>query len=285
MYERRPNRHGRDNLNKFYLLAAIVIAYLAWTFTPIADLVTDVIVEMIPVERDVELGRAAVMQARYRVLPDSNSVSMIGRNLVSKLPSAVTRHLDFQFHIIEEDYVNAFAYPGGRIFVTRRLIDDLHASRDEIAAVLAHEIGHVVSRHSQKQIIKKQVLGYILSALTREDGDGYRETFGENIHELLLGVASQFSTMSFSRSNEYEADNRGFENLLLAGMDPRGMISFFEKLQARTSHGSHQRQALSAASDWFSTHPHTEERIKALTKKLDVHNEEKARGRGGWRGG
>ena len=193
---------------------------------------TYIVVDTIPHSRDAELGAAAVAAARYTYASDDAGVAKLGRALVAQLPRAQRSQFNFTFAVIEEPYVNAFAYPGGAIFVMRRLISELRVTKAELAAVLGHEMGHVMARHSQKAAIKSNVLLWVLNALLREDGDDERETFGENVHEMLLEQAQQLTRLKFSRRHEFEADALGMRFLRAGGHPAAGMISFFDKLLA-----------------------------------------------------
>jgi predicted Zn-dependent protease len=242
------------------LLAAALVMCAAWALTPLSDWVADLVVDTIPHSRDAELGAAAVAAARYTYASDDAGVAKLGRALVAQLPRARRSQFNFTFAVIEEPYVNAFAYPGGAIFVTRRLISELRVTKAELAAVLGHEMGHVMARHSQKAAIKSNVLLWVLNALLREDGDDERETFGENVHEMLLEQAQQLTRLKFSRRHEFEADALGMRFLRAGGHPAAGMISFFDKLLA-----------LEAGSEkpvpWFSTHPATQERVRVLRQE------------------
>jgi predicted Zn-dependent protease len=90
-----------------------------------------------------------------------------------------------------------------------------------VIQVLSHEIGHVISRHSQKEIIKENVLSWLVSGFLRDDRDGHRESFGENVHEMLVENAPKLSLLAFSRADEYEADSRGVALMLAAGHSPQ----------------------------------------------------------------
>ena len=226
----------------------------------------------------------------------------LGESLTKHLPKELLAQYRFSFQVIDSPDVNAWAYPGGMIFITTSLIKQMKLSRDEIAAVLGHEIGHVVSRHSQKEIIKQNVMSWIVSAFIREvcalctfalcvhlridsfvddviclnlffakqDNDGVKETFGENIHEMLVEGAQRMTALAFSRKDEYEADDRGVSYLQSAGLSPHGMISFFDKLLSLEKKGAAAEGGGGAIDhmSWFSTHPGTADRIAVLKERF-----------------
>jgi beta-barrel assembly-enhancing protease len=147
--------------------------------------------------------------------------------------------------------VNAFATPGGHLYVYSGLL--LTAENEaEVAGVLAHEAGHVVGRHSARQMVG----AYGLQAVTQA-------ALGKNpsdLHKMAAAIASNGALLAYGRSEETEADEYGVRYSATAGYDPRGLVSFFEKLRAKESGNS---DALAA---WFSSHPATGERIAHLQK-------------------
>jgi predicted Zn-dependent protease len=253
-----------------YFTIAMVLFAGMWIFTPVSDWATDFVVDQIPISRDVELGAAAVKAARYKIVHDSFGVKELGQKLTKTLPADLQKNYRFQFEVIEDKEVNAWAYPGGFIFVTTGLLKTMKLTKHELAGVIGHEIGHVVSRHSQKEVIKQSVLSWILSAFIREDNDGVKETFGENIHEMLVDQASKMTALAFSRKDEYEADERGVSYLQKAGMSPQGMISFFDKLMKLEYPNGKAGHGIETHVSWFSTHPGTEERIQTLKEKFKI---------------
>jgi len=162
--------------------------------------------------------------------------------------SETLRDIPIEVHVSPDPDINAFAYPGDYIFVNEGLI--LHSDDIEmLAGVLAHELGHIEKRHNLKAI------GTGLSLLT-----------GATLLSLVIGTDAagfmlnglQFGTLKYSRDHEREADDAGVRILLNAGLSPRGLVRFFEKLKAKEGFGS------SSALNLLSTHPMTEERISRL---------------------
>ena len=255
--------------HKIYALLAVVTLTLSWFFTPLSSLVVDILINMIPVDQDVSIGREAIKTANYKIIYDSYGIGLIGKELVAKLPSQY-RSYSFSFQIIDENYVNAFAYPGGFIYVTDELLKLDHISRDEVAAVLSHEIGHVISRHSMKRIISTQVIQWIIKAITRDDGDDYQETFTENMIEMFIENASKFGLLKYSRTNEFEADTEGINLMIRTNgqYNPSGMIRFFEKLMKLSGEKTSGITNGFIVDTWLSTHPATSERINELKRIL-----------------
>jgi predicted Zn-dependent protease len=144
--------------------------------------------------------------------------------------------------------VNAFATPGGYLYVYSGL---LLAAADtaEVAGVLAHEAGHVVARHSARQMVGAMGIETVTAiALGKNPND---------LARLAAGFAGQTVLLAHGRDEEYEADEYGVRYAARAGYDPRGIGTFFEKLAAQEKGGS-------ATPTWLSTHPRTADRIKKV---------------------
>lgn len=159
------------------------------------------------------------------------------------------QEVDYEFYVLDTEEVNAFAAPGGFIFVTRGLMATI-ADDSELAFVLGHEIGHVVRKHSlheiQKSLMISGVLTLFLSGKTVSDNQ-------------WLGLVNGLVSMKRSRSNEYEADWQGVNLTVLSGFSPFGSVSFFGKLEKLS--GSGGSRTLDKVAAFFSTHPPTPDRI------------------------
>lgn len=162
--------------------------------------------------------------------------------------------LAYQFKVLDTPVVNAFAVPGGYVYVTRGIMAYLN-DEAELAGVLGHEIGHVAARHTAKEYSKQQLaqlglgVGYILS-----------EKFRQYAGIANFGVSLLF--LKFSRDNEREADNLGVEYSSKTGYDAARMASFFETLERMSDGGSG-----SGLPEFFSTHPNPENRLVAVRSR------------------
>jgi predicted Zn-dependent protease len=172
------------------------------------------------------------------------------------------RSLPWSFGVVRADVINAFALPGGIVRVSDTLLRQLNLSDAELAALIGHEMGHILHRHSQARLLQDQLISYLFRAVFYEDNDNFQESFGEAVGELLLKSASFLGKQSFSRKNEYEADAKAWELLLLSKRySPKAVESLLQKLWD-VSGGS-------GNTSWESTHPGTKDRIEALKIKWE----------------
>jgi predicted Zn-dependent protease len=204
-------------------------------------------------QQELQLGQqtAAQLNAQLPLVQDGAAVQYINQLGTSIARSADPRGVQYRFYIVNAPEVNAFAVPGGHIYVNRGLIERAR-NVSELAGVLAHEIGHVTQRHGVEQWARAQRANLGLSVL-------YGVLLGRNPSgvesaAIQVGGAGVFS--GYSREAEREADNVAIQYLLNAGIDPRGMVSMFETLI------SERQRNPGALEQWFATHPTTEERIR-----------------------
>lgn len=164
--------------------------------------------------------------------------------------------LDWHFYMVNTSDFNAFALPGGYIYVNRG-VAERSDKLDQFASVLAHEIGHVVRRHSVKQMEQMQGANIAATAacvLTSICNSGIAQA------GIQVGGAAIFA--KFSREDEAQADESGVDELVRAGINPNGMPEMFEKLLT-------ERQSQPGALDgWFADHPLEEERITATRDQI-----------------
>lgn len=182
-------------------------------------------------------------------------VSGLGQQLaaLSHLPD-----LPWRFYVVDSDVINAFALPGGHVFVTRGLLG-MFENEAELVGVLGHEIGHVTCRHSAQQITNQTVLSVGLSVGATAAG-----AEGETLQQVY-NIGSQIGNLAFllpySRRHEMESDEVGIAYTVGAGYDPRAMITVLEKL-ARASGGA--RPPL-----FLSTHPYPEDRADKVRQLIN----------------
>ncbi|MBI4538033.1 MAG: M48 family metalloprotease [Gemmatimonadetes bacterium] len=205
--------------------------------------------------REIEMGREydRGVVSSLGLYPDSvlqEHVAALGRRLamLSERPS-----LPWAFRVVDDPVVNAFALPGGFIYITRGILAHF-GSEAQLAAVLGHEIGHVTARHSVSQMSKQQLaqLGLGVGAILAPEVAGYAD-----VAQAALGVLF----LKFSRDDERQADDLGLRYMRRASYDPREMISVFTMLD-RVSAPSGR------TPDWLSTHPNPENRRERIEQRV-----------------
>ena len=184
-----------------------------------------------------------------------NAIKAIGNKLV-KSTQAANSPYQFDFHVLADpETVNAFALPGGQIFITVGLLKRLE-NENQIAGVLGHEIGHVINRHSAEHMSKQGLLqGLVQGVAVGASGDGS----GMGTAQIAQYVGSMVN-MKFGRDDELESDKFGLHYMFEAGYKPEQMIRVMEILQ-EASGG--QRQ-----SEFASTHPRPENRIAKIKEEI-----------------
>ncbi|MBD2842062.1 M48 family metalloprotease [Erythrobacter rubeus] len=198
--------------------------------------------------------------------PQAAYVEQVGKNIAVQSGLGNARE-SFTVSLLNSPVNNAFAVPGGYIYSTRQLVS-LMNNEAELAGVLGHEVGHVAARHSQRRQQAAQrnsilgVLGAIGSSILLGDS-GIGDTLSRG---FLQG--SQLLTLSFSRSQELEADDLGIQYLTRAGYDPRAMGTVLASLAAQNSLDAQlQGRDNATIPEWASTHPDPASRVQAALSK------------------
>lgn len=197
--------------------------------------------------------------------PQATYVEQVGKNIAVQSGLGNARE-SFTVSLLNSPVNNAFAVPGGYIYTTRQLVT-LMNNEAELAGVLGHEVGHVAARHSQRRQQTAQrnsilgVLGAIGSSILLGDS-GLGETLSRG---FLQG--SQLLTLSFSRSQELEADNLGIEYLTKAGYDRRAMGTVLASLAAQNALDARLQGRNASVPEWASTHPDPASRVQGALAK------------------
>jgi predicted Zn-dependent protease len=178
-------------------------------------------------------------------------VKRVGEALVARSLASKSGY-KYSFHVLADARtVNAFALPGGPIFITEGLLRQLK-TEGELAAVLGHEIGHVIARHSSERLAKQQLTQGLVSAVVLGTGDYSTAQIGQMVGGMI--------NMKYGREDEIESDRLGLRVMAEAGYDPRAMIRVMEVL-AQASGGSRQ-------PEFMSTHPAPENRAARIREEI-----------------
>jgi beta-barrel assembly-enhancing protease len=207
----------------------------------------------ISTQQEVQMGAqySAQINAELPIIrdPDVNRyINVLGDSIAR---TADDRHLDWKFYIVDAPDVNAFALPGGYIYVNRGLIERTR-NMSELAGALGHEIGHVIKRHVVKDMQKAQTANIGLMATCV-----VFSTCGDPLISGAMNVAAGGAFAKFSRDDEAEADAEGIKNVVRSGIDPRGIPSLFQVLI------DERRARPAGVTAWFASHPMEEDRIAA----------------------
>lgn len=223
----------------------IVAALYLWGIPALAAIAA----ARVPVSWEERLGEAVISH----LAPEPARCTDPGRSrMIEKIMTTLTTPVSsspyrFRVIIVDEPTVNALAAPGGPIVIFRGLLEKTQ-SAEEFAGVLAHEIQHILKRHSTRALFEHASTGLLIAAVA---GDV------SGIAAFGLETARTLGLLRYSRRSEEEADAEGMRLLLAAGVDPAGMIAFFETMEKKGGEAP-------ALLSYLSTHPGAEQRIEKL---------------------
>jgi len=207
------------------------------------------------VDREIALGAsiAKAIEEEYELVDDplvQERIQRVGQRIAAVCDR---KDIEYSFKVIDNDEVNAISLPGGYVYCFQGLLDKIE-NDDQLAAVLAHEVAHIVAKHSIKKL--QAAMGYsFLSILIAQSAKSSQVSRGVNaaIAQLFLG---------YSRQDELLADKLGARYIKLAGYNPHAMIDFLKKLDEEN-----KRKPLGRRS-YFRTHPYVPDRIRVVKQEL-----------------
>lgn len=214
-------------------------------------------------QEEVSMGNTIATKFRQEYEEETSSRYVDRINRIGQRVAQVSDRQDYsyQFHVIKKDELNAFTIPGGQVYVFTGLIDKLKTD-DEIAFVIAHEIGHCSARHVVKKY--QAALGYSLfgSILLNafEAGSAAR-----SVASLSTNMLSNLVFSAYGRGDEFEADRLGVKYTLLAGYDPNGAIGAMELLEKEAEQNN--------MPTILRTHPHAKDRLEKLRAEVEKAKE------------
>lgn len=190
-----------------------------------------------------------------------NQVKQIGQRLVDNTVAKISPY-KYDFHLLRDQRtVNAFALPGGQIFITAALYNRLE-SEDQLAGILGHEIGHVIARHSAERMAEQQLMEGLTGAAVMATYDPYNPA-SQRSAEVARYIGNLVS-MKFGRDQELESDDLGVRLMMEAGYDPQALIGVMKILKEASGGG--QRKP-----EFASTHPDPENRIEKIQDAIEKY--------------
>lgn len=209
-------------------------------------------------EQEIALGLQSAPQLIREfggLYPDDQTQAAIDRIGFRLVENSVARNTPwrFEFYVLDDaQTINAFALPGGPIFITVALLSELDRE-DQVAGVLAHEIVHVLARHSAQRIAKSELTNGLIGAVAVASGEASTTQ--------AAAVVGQLINMGYGREDELQADALGVCLMIAAGYDPVGMIEVMRVLASASRGGP---------PEFFSTHPNPDNRIAAIERAIET---------------
>jgi len=205
---------------------------------------------------EVAIGKEASqeIEKQFRVdaaSQDAQRVRRIGERLL--IHSDQRPGVPYSFKVLDTKEVNAVSLPGGPVYVMRGLLDLVGDDDDALACVMGHELGHVNGRHAAKQISQQIQTNLAIGILLRG-----------GTAQQLAGLGADLLGLKYGRDDEYESDRRGLSYAFKAGFDPKGLIRFFQKLQAMEKSGG--------TPEFLRTHPVTRSRIERAERIIEAQD-------------
>ena len=262
------NRRGRGGLSLGRILVALVIAaisligyFASSEFNPITGETQQVALSQ---NEEIAMGLQAapeMAQMHGGLLSDKEQQAHLDKvcsRLVNNSEASQTEW-PFECHLLADDQtINAFALPGGQLFITAALYNELE-TEGQLAGVMAHEIGHVVARHAAEQIAEQQLAQGLSGAAVIAAYDPENPESGLTVQQMSA-LISHLVTLKYGRGDELQSDQLGVQFMAEAGYDPQALIQVMEILAAA---GGPRSQP-----EFFSTHPNPENRIERIREAI-----------------
>ena len=206
-------------------------------------------------DKEINIGQAVVKQVEkeYKLVEEPGVQKRV-RDIGQKIVDVCDRkELIYYFKVLDEKELNAFSLPGGFIYINKGLIDKM-TSDDELAGVLAHEVGHVVAKHAVKKL--QAMMGYMLARLAGATTGG-----GNMVQGMDIAFASIL--VGYSREDELLADRLAIRYMQAAGYDPSKMVYFMQRIYKLD-------QKNLRPYSYFRTHPSTSDRVRVMREELGL---------------
>lgn len=254
-------RSGRFIMAAVMVVVALISYFGSRSFNPYTG--EDQYVSITP-EQEVALGLQAVPQMEAQFGGESNNreaqqlVDEVGNRLVQSSVAQETGY-PFEFTVLGDNQtINAFALPGGQVFITEALLSRLE-TEGQLAGILGHEIGHVVARHGAQRIAQQELAqgltgAFVLATYDPENPNSQNSAY-------IAQMVNNLITMKFGREDELQSDSIGVDIIADAGYDPRALIRVMEILDEASSGGR--------PPEFLSTHPDPGNRVATIQAEID----------------
>lgn len=216
---------------------------------------------LVSTQDEIAVGREAAkeVERQYPVSKDAAANERVNKIAQELIAHANPRKgIEYQFKVLNVDDINAFSLPGGWIYVNKGLLDAVKNDDDQLAGVIAHEIGHVQLRHHAKMMGRQEIYGIAIGTLTKGNTQQWANIF------------ANLNLLSWSRKEEYEADRAAIDYTFASKYNPDGIITFFKYLMSKNKE--------SRTLAFLRTHPLTENRIARAQDYLNAKRAGKATG-------
>lgn len=266
-YRRSPfgGMGGRSGFNRGTLIIGLIFAAISlikyFASSSLNEITGETQHITLSVDQEIALGvqsTPTMIQQHGGLHPDLQRQALVrevGNILVNSSAVRLSGY-KFDFHLLaDERTVNAFALPGGQVFITAALANQLE-NEDQLAGVLGHEIGHVVARHGAERLAKQQLTQGLTGAAVIAAGD-YSTA---QAAQMIAGMIN----MKYGREQELESDDLGVRFMLKAGYDPKEMLGVMRILKKASGGGSKQ-------PEFFSTHPDPENRAEEILESIEKY--------------
>jgi predicted Zn-dependent protease len=261
---RRGGRFSSGRIIIALVIAGIsIVTYFASSeFNPITEETQQVALSE---EQEVAMGLQAapeLAQQHGGLHPDEQKQAYLDQvcgQIINNSEAGETEW-PFECHLLADpELINAFALPGGQVFITAALFDRLQ-TEGQLAAVMAHEIGHVVARHAAEQIAEQQLAQGLSGAAVIAAYDPDNPNSGLSTAQLAA-LISGLVNLKYGRDDELQSDNLGVQFMTEAGYDPRSMVQLMEIL-SKANEGN-------SPPEFFSTHPNPDNRIDRIWQAIE----------------
>jgi predicted Zn-dependent protease len=259
------NRQGRGGITLIIAAAMAIFALVRYFGSSQINAVTGEKQHVsISPGQEIALGLQAApeMAQQFGGVADNDpegqrAVDTVGQRVVQQSDAKKSPY-KFQFHLLADGKtINAFALPGGQIFITEALFRKLR-TEGELAGVLGHEVGHVIARHGAEHLAKQELTQGLTGAAVLASYDPNNP--GSRNSAAIAMAIGQLVSMKFGRQDELESDKWGVRLIAQSGYDPRAMLGVMEVLKQSANRGH--------TPEFFSTHPNPENRMKRIDEAI-----------------